>query len=489
MKTQNKGGRKAGDKGAKNGASGRRRANNAGTLEKRGNKWRARWTSYTPEGVPVRMTKTLDATNVADARKELDALTGAAGLMSEAHDLERIQTRLGGIRAEIKKLEDAKPALALADMFGAYESSPFRSQKSGRDTMRQYELQIGRFVAWVAVHYPEVTEMRQVTKEIATAFLSDFGKTISPNTYNKYTTILRSAWQTLGEQARCKGNPWEGVKRKEQSDENGRRALTTEELTRVCSTLTGEMRTLFALGMYTGLRLGDCCLMTWDKIDMVRRMIVTIPRKTKKKRIAVEIPLHPELHAVLDETPSAERSGYLLPKTAETYQRDRSTITDRIRRVFEVAGFKTREEVDGYANAVAKIGFHSLRHSFVSLMGNAGAPLALVQSIVGHSNERMTQHYFHAQTAALANAVGQLPSIICGTAEANATDAEAAQRPADAVVDVEATVTADGTPKRLDALADALDAVAGVLADIRANGDADEIAEAERRVAELLGRR
>ena len=65
----------------------------------------------------------------------------------------------------------------------------------------------------------------------------------------------------------------------------------------------------------------------------------------------------------------------------------------------------------------------------------------------------------------------------------------AAQSPADAVVDVEATVTAGGTPKRLDALADALAAVAGVLTDIRANGDADEIAEAERRVAELLGRR
>lgn len=488
MKTQNKGGRKAGDKGAKNGASGRRRANNAGTLEKRGNKWRARWTSYTPEGVPVRMTKTLDATNVADARKELDALTGAAGLMSEAHDLERVQTRLGGIRAEIQRIEDAKPALALADMFAAYKDSPRRKKKSGRSTMHQYELQIGKFVSWMSAHYPEAKEMRQVSEGIAEDFLKHIGKSHSPNTLNKYRVLLSAVWRTLGKTARCSGNPWDSFEYVQQSEDNGRRPLTMEELVRVCSSLTGEMRVLFALGLYTGLRLGDCCLMDWGSVDMVRRLIVTTPRKTKKRKTVVDIPIRPELYAVLDETPSARRTGYLVPDMAATYERDTSAVAARIRRVFEQAGFKTRAEVDGYKNRVAKIGFHSLRHTFVSLLGNSGASLALVQSLVGHANPMMTEHYFHAQTAALANAVGRLPSISFGTAEANATDAEAAQRPADAVVDVEAVVTADGTPKRLDALADALDAVAGVLADIRANGDADEIAEAERRVAEAAER-
>ena len=44
-------------------------------------------------------------------------------------------------------------------------------------------------------------------------------------------------------------------------------------------------------------------------------------------------------------------------------------------------------------------------------MGNAGAPLALVQSIVGHSNPMMTAHYFHARTDALADAVSALPQV------------------------------------------------------------------------------
>ena len=427
-------GRKKGDKGAANGANGRRRANNTGTLEKRGDKWLARWYVYTPQGKKLRKSQMIAAGNIDEARAKLRDLTEGNALMSAEKDIKRDMERLQGVRAEIQRFEDSRPALSLEDMFAAYEDSPNRPQKSGSDTMRMYEMQIGRFVAWMAAHYPEATEMRQVSKEIATAFLSDFGKAVSANTYNKYATLLRAVWRTLGETARCKVNPWEGVRRKTQSEENGRRALTIEELTRVCSTLTGEMRVLFALGLYTGLRLGDCCLMDWGTVDMVRRVIVTTPRKTKKKKTIVEIPIHPALYAILDETPPRRRTEYIMPDMAMTYRRDTSAVAARIRRAFEAAGFKTRAEVDGYANAVAKIGFHSLRHTFVSLMGNAGAPLALVQSIVGHSNPMMTAHYFHARTDALANAVGNLPTITGETidAEAATSPAERADAPTDA---------------------------------------------------------
>lgn len=447
-------GRKKGDTGRKNGANGRRRANNTGTLERRGKNWLARWYVYTPQGKRLRKSQMIVADDLDGARDKLRELTEGNALMSAEKDLKRDMERLQGVKAEIQRFKDSRPALSLADMFAAYEDSPDRPQKSGCDTMRQYEMQIGRFVAWVSEHYPEATEMRQVSKEVATEFLSYIGKTLSPNTYNKYATLLRAVWRTLGETARCKYNPWEGVRRKAQSEENGRRALTIEELTRVCSTLTGEMRVLFALGLYTGLRLGDCALMDWGTVDMVRRVIVTTPRKTKKKKTVVEIPLHPVLYAILDETPTRRRTGYLMPDMAATYERDTSAVAARIRRVFEAAGFKTQAEVDGYANAVAKVGFHSLRHTFVSLMGNAGAPLALVQSIVGHSNPMMTAHYFHARTDALANAVGNLPAITGETIDADATESPAERT--DAPTDAE-TPTRPGT--RLQAFKAAFDAL------------------------------
>jgi integrase len=152
-------------------------------------------------------------------------------------------------------------------------------------------------------------------------------------------------------------------------------------------------------------------------------VIVTIPRKTARTGREVEIPIHPQLFAILTETPSYRRKGRVLPETASTYARDDSAVSKQIRAVFERAGIETAKTAPGYSRNIAVVGFHSLRHSFVSMMGNAGAPLALVQSIVGHSNPMMTAHYFHAKTDALSNAVKTLPALMGDTNDAERTNA------------------------------------------------------------------
>ena len=64
--------------------------------------------------------------------------------------------------------------------------------------------------------------------------------------------------------------------------------------------------------------------------------------------------------------------------------------------------------------AVVQVGFHSLRHSFVSLCRAANAPLSVVQSIVGHSAPALTNHYTHTGTDAARLAVDALPSLMEG---------------------------------------------------------------------------
>lgn len=48
--------------------------------------------------------------------------------------------------------------------------------------------------------------------------------------------------------------------------------------------------------------------------------------------------------------------------------------------------------------AVIAVGFHSLRHTYVSLHAERGTPAAMIQNIVGHSNLAMTRHYTHVNT-------------------------------------------------------------------------------------------
>ena len=65
--------------------------------------------------------------------------------------------------------------------------------------------------------------------------------------------------------------------------------------------------------------------------------------------------------------------------------------------------------------AVVRIGFHSLRHSFVSICREANVPLSIVESIVGHSNPSMTRHYTHTGEIAARAAVANLPSLLSDT--------------------------------------------------------------------------
>ena len=48
---------------------------------------------------------------------------------------------------------------------------------------------------------------------------------------------------------------------------------------------------------------------------------------------------------------------------------------------------------------------HSCRHTYVSQMQTLGVDLATIQSIVGHADISMTQHYLHVQESIRQDAI------------------------------------------------------------------------------------
>ena len=68
-------------------------------------------------------------------------------------------------------------------------------------------------------------------------------------------------------------------------------------------------------------------------------------------------------------------------------------------------------KIEGRRHKTPEATFHSLRHTFVSFAANAGVPLHIVQSIVGHESTAMTRHYYHENIAALKSAVAAIPTL------------------------------------------------------------------------------
>lgn len=62
-------------------------------------------------------------------------------------------------------------------------------------------------------------------------------------------------------------------------------------------------------------------------------------------------------------------------------------------------------------HAFNKYTFHSLRHSFVSELANAGIAPDVRQLLAGHSEERSHAVYTHTQFATLRAAVVKFPSL------------------------------------------------------------------------------
>jgi len=395
-----------------------------GYLVKRGRTFYAEWTV---NGKKFR--RSTGETTEKKANSKLAEYMEPFLVQDTAKTLENVKTAIERCKGQLVALNDKEnPPLALRNAWDMYLSSPNRPD-TGESTMEQYAFQFTKFEKWIAKAHPSATTLQDVTPDIAAAFsgsLINEGK--SANTVNKYLNLLTLVFRVLKKPARLTANPWEDIQRRRIISQ-GRRELTIAELRDVCNRAEGEMRLLLAIGIYTGLRLGDAATLRWCEVDTARGIILRIPNKTGRRNPKpLQIPIHPSLRAMLVEIPASKRGLYVLPETAEDYKARSDTITDRVQRLFTKCSISTHKKGTGIEikvgadgktekkntgkRAVIEVGFHSLRHTFVSLCRAANAPLSVVESIVGHSSPAMTRHYTHTGEAAAIAAVTALPSLM-----------------------------------------------------------------------------
>lgn len=402
----------------KQGRKAARRAKGTGTLERHGRTWRAVWVV---DGKTYR--RSTGTSDKGEAKKKLLEFVAPYHLKGEAGKDAKAAKRAEGAgldatakaladAAKVKRAEAGRLSIPLAKGWEVYTSSLSRKPPSP-ETAAMYEGRWYKFLGWMEENAPGVKSVSEVDEDTARAFMRDVKKRSSPKTFNDYRALLAMVWGVLDKEAGLDGfNPWKGIAKLDK-DTHVRRELTVEELARVVAPLAGEMRVLFAIGIYTGLRLGDCVTLDWGAVDLVRGFIQWKPHKTKRHDTIVRIPLFPALASIFARTPARRRSGPVLPGLAEEYRTRKTHFMEAVRRAFVEAEIETRGTRDN-GRAAVDVGFHSLRHTFVSLCANAGVPLAVVQSIVGHTNAAMTTHYFHVSDDALRGAVAALPDVFGG---------------------------------------------------------------------------
>ena len=330
----------------------------------------------------------------------------------------KVQALAGEIAASAVEL----PALSLSDAWSVY--SPLLARRVKPATAYKSFCYFRAFCRWVRSRHPEVIEVRGVTRRLALDFFDYNCSRSSAYSAGCYASCLSCMWRALMARdetavagdpyppSRLSGDVWNTPPVRTRTCVFARRALTLDELTRVYAAATGELRLLFAVGLYTGLRLGDCALLDWSQIDLVGGFLTATPRKTEttsglRLREALPQPLIDLLAAM----PSERRAGPVLPGIAADYAHHRMRVIRRVQAVFRKCGIEMTVKTSLGTRRRTLVGFHSLRHSYVSLVLNRGGNLSVVQKTVGHASSEMTEHYLHVDEKSLKATAALLPDI------------------------------------------------------------------------------
>jgi len=187
---------------------------------------------------------------------------------------------------------------------------------------------------------------------------------------------------------------WRKVEAFPRADEPVTRFLTDAESRRLINACRPDLRRLVKAALFTGARFSELAGLRAADVNPDTGLVYIRPGKSGKGR---HVPLNAQ---GLDffKTESAGKTG----------ERSVFLRTDG-------APWGKNHHVRPLSEACAKaqiappVTFHDLRHTYASLLAQAGADLLTISKLLGHADTRVTsRHYAHLSDKTLANAVRAL---------------------------------------------------------------------------------
>ncbi|KAF5409465.1 MAG: Tyrosine recombinase XerC [Candidatus Udaeobacter sp.] len=234
-------------------------------------------------------------------------------------------------------------------------------------------------------------------------------KGLAPATVNLDVSMLSAAFNSAWKQGHVSVNPCAAIE--DLKDKPQRKGVfTPEQVSALVRCAESDMRGLVMAGFYSGQRLQDCANLRWRDVDLVSK-IPTITFQVRKTGAEIVTVIHDTLENYFLSLPTpASDDAFLFPSLA---QRPTSQLSKEFTKLMEAAHIEQRvirERVKG-GRSVNALSFHSLRHSFASLLAAGGIPEELRMLLTGHTQRATHQIYSHHDLQRLAGAVAVLPRI------------------------------------------------------------------------------
>jgi integrase len=288
-----------------------------------------------------------------------------------------------------------------------------KEQSVAFSTAKFYRGTLAKLFAYFGARADE--PISQITRADLIAFRAEVSRHVSPSTVNHDMVGVKAIFAAARSTGRLAEDPTEFIKPvRSEPDEEPRRPFSLAELQVLLASVNEEWSSMIKVGLYTGARLSDVASLKWADIDFDRSELRFIARKTRK---SVLVPLVGPLRAHLMARASTDDPNAFVHGRAATSMSTRNgsaTLSGRFGVLLEEAGLRPAKgpRTKGTRRRhFDPLSFHSLRHTFVSLLKDAGAAQATVMEMSGHSSAEMSQLYTHVDRPSMERAAASLPTL------------------------------------------------------------------------------
>ncbi len=230
----------------------------------------------------------------------------------------------------------------------------------------------------------------------------------APGSVNNLMKILTSAFEQAHRDGLIPHNPGKAVPRLKDADKKRKAVFTLEQIQTLLKAANDEFKGLILFGYFTGLRLMDIANLSWGNIDMEKGQMALTTRKTGRELL---VHLHPDILDWLRSRIRGTPKAFLFPDVNHTSGSHLSRAFSQFMERAGVVGELIRKKTGSAGRNLNGLTFHSLRHTCISAMANAGIAEELRMEVVGQETGAVHKVYTHHESERLRLATASIPGI------------------------------------------------------------------------------
>lgn len=267
-------------------------------------------------------------------------------------------------------------------------------------------------------------DITEITPDVVQSYINVKAGILTKKTIKEHISLMAEIFESVVEDGKIARNPFKSKRLKIFGKASTVvKAYEEEEFSQfeknVLPNLEGSTKLYAAISLYTGMRKGEICALRWEEIDFTNKRLHVdktiiwpsqnrgkVKEKPKTKNGERDMVIMPQLSFILNA--NKQKSGYLIH--GERAKEDEPITNQGHKRLMERIAIAIQESgIDFDFRSLNRRG----RHTFATLMNNAGLDDKTIEDQMGHYSADFTRkRYSNSQNKQVERGMEKLSSYM-----------------------------------------------------------------------------